>query len=101
MSHSDEPVISVLVADDDEDQRVLIKGLLEHADGARHAVTCVVDGSSALTALREQVFDVVLLDLSMPVSTVSRSWRPWPVTPADRRLSSYQGEARSRPRLVR
>jgi len=66
MSHSDEPVISVLVADDDEDQRVLIKGLLEHADGARHAVTCVVDGSSALTALREQVFDVVLLDLSMP-----------------------------------
>jgi DNA-binding NtrC family response regulator len=66
MSHSDEPVISVLVADDDEDQRVLIKGLLEHADATRHEVTCVVDGSSALTALREQVFDVALLDLSMP-----------------------------------
>ena len=66
MPYSDESVISVLVADDDEDQRVLIEGLLEHADGTRHVVTSVADGRSALTALREQVFDVALLDLSMP-----------------------------------
>jgi DNA-binding NtrC family response regulator len=61
-----EPTISVLVADDDEDQRVLLEHLLRHAQGVRHVVTCVPDGSSALEALREQVFDVALLDLSMP-----------------------------------
>ena len=66
MSQPDDPIISVLVADDDEDQRVLIEQLLRYAEGARHVVTCVVDGRSALTALREQVFDVALLDLSMP-----------------------------------
>ncbi|MCH7530593.1 MAG: sigma-54-dependent Fis family transcriptional regulator [Gemmatimonadetes bacterium] len=66
MSQSDEPLISVLVADDEEDQRVLIEQLLQHAEGARHVVTTVADGRSALTALREQLFDVALLDLSMP-----------------------------------
>ena len=66
MSQSDEPLISVLVADDDEDQRALIEGFLRHAKGTRHVVTSVADGPSALTAVREQVFDVVLLDLSMP-----------------------------------
>ncbi len=66
MSQSDEPFISVLVADDDEDQRLLIEHLLKHAEEARHLVTCVADGRSALTALREQVFDAALLGLSMP-----------------------------------
>ena len=66
MSQSDEPLISVLVADDDEDQRVFIERCLRHAEGARHVVTSVADGPSALTAVREQVFDVALLDLSMP-----------------------------------
>ena len=63
---SSEPAISVLVADDDEDQRVLLEHILRNAPGVRHVVTCVPDGSSALAALREQVFDVALLDLSMP-----------------------------------
>ncbi len=66
MVEPSEVVISVLVADDDEDQRVLIEHILRGADGARHAVTTVPDGRSALAALREQVFDVALLDLSMP-----------------------------------
>ena len=66
MSQSDEPLISVLVADDEEDQRALIEGFLRHAKGTRHVVTSVADGPSALTAVREQVFDVALLDLSMP-----------------------------------
>ena len=63
---STEPIISVLVADDEEDQRVLIETLLRNADGLRHLVTTVPDGHSALAALREKVFDVALLDLSMP-----------------------------------
>lgn len=61
-----DPIISVLVADDDEDQRVLIERLLRGAEGTRHLVTSVPDGHSALAALRERVFDVALLDLSMP-----------------------------------
>ncbi len=52
------PVVSVLVADDDESERVLIQHILQSADGVRHRVTTVPDGRSALSALREQVFDV-------------------------------------------
>ena len=66
MPSATDPIVSVLVADDDEDQRVLIDRLLRGAEGVRHVVTTVPDGRSALTALREHVFDVALLDLSMP-----------------------------------
>ena len=58
--------IRVLVADDDEDQRFLLEQILRRSDKTRHLVTPVPDGSSALQALREEVFDVALLDLSMP-----------------------------------
>jgi len=66
MSAPDQRVISVLVADDDPDQRLLLSRILADADWASHEVHCVPDGRAALGALREQVFDVVLLDLSMP-----------------------------------
>lgn len=66
METRDTPVISVLVADDDTDQRVLLERILEEAEWAEHRVTAVSDGRAALAALREHVFDVVLLDLSMP-----------------------------------
>jgi DNA-binding NtrC family response regulator len=59
-------VISVLVADDDEAQRLLVETILHEVGWAQHEVTCVPDGREALRALREQVFDVALLDLSMP-----------------------------------
>jgi len=58
--------ISVLVADDDADQRLLLESVLRDADWAEHEVTSVPDGRSALGALRDRVFDVALLDLSMP-----------------------------------
>ncbi len=66
METRDTRVISVLVADDDPDQRVLLERILEDADWAEHRVTTVADGRSALASLSEQVFDVLLLDLSMP-----------------------------------
>jgi len=65
MSTAD-PIISVLVADDDPDQRHLLERLLRGAEGVRHVVTSVPDGRSALAELRGKVFDVALLDLSMP-----------------------------------
>jgi DNA-binding NtrC family response regulator len=60
------PTISVLVADDDPEQRVLLERVLSSTEGSVHDVTTVPDGRSALSSLREQVFDVALLDLSMP-----------------------------------
>ena len=44
---SDEPIISVLVADDDEDQRVLIEQLLLVSEGARLADDRTVEGGAA------------------------------------------------------
>ena len=66
MSVPTDRVISVLVADDDEDQRFLVEQILLQAGWAPHDVTSVPDGRQALRALREGVFDVALLDLSMP-----------------------------------
>ena len=66
MSTPNERPISVLVADDDADQRLLVEGILLEAGWAPHLVTLVPDGREALRALREQVFDVAILDLSMP-----------------------------------
>lgn len=66
MSEPTDRVVSVLVADDDEDQRVLMERILEEAGWVEHEVTTVPDGREALKALRERVFDVALLDLSMP-----------------------------------
>jgi len=66
MNAPDPRAITVLVADDDSDQRVLLERLLVDAEGVEHEVTTVPDGRAALAALRERVFDVALLDLSMP-----------------------------------
>ena len=66
MSPPERRPIAVLVADDDEDQRFLLERLLEGADWASFEVTSVPDGRAALAALRDRVFDVALLDLSMP-----------------------------------
>ena len=66
MQSPERRVISVLVADDDPDQLLLLERILDQADWASHEVTTVPDGRTALGALRERVFDVALLDLSMP-----------------------------------
>ena len=66
MSPPTDRVISVLVADDDAEQLILTESILLEAGWAEHDVTLVPDGREALKALRERVFDVALLDLSMP-----------------------------------
>ncbi|MDX1647279.1 MAG: sigma-54 dependent transcriptional regulator [Longimicrobiales bacterium] len=67
MTPRTESLISVLVADDDEQQRLLVESILQGSDGAPyHDVTLVPDGREALRALREEVFDVAILDLAMP-----------------------------------
>ena len=66
MTPSTDRAISVLVADDDEDQRALVRGILENDDEREYEVSLVPDGREALRALREEVFDVAILDLAMP-----------------------------------
>ncbi|HIE51962.1 MAG TPA: response regulator transcription factor [Armatimonadetes bacterium] len=53
----------VLVVEDDDIVRRLCADLLKEMD---YEVTCVVNGLSAVTRLRERAFDLVLLDLDLP-----------------------------------
>lgn len=55
---------SVLVVDDNEDNRVVLKRRLERR-GLN--VTCAENGRRALEYLKESPFDLVLLDIMMPV----------------------------------
>ena len=55
--------LNVLVAEDSLINQRLISALLTHCG---HAVVVVDDGEQAVNAVREQVFDVVLMDIHMP-----------------------------------
>lgn len=66
MSTPDTRVIRVLLADDEPDQLLLNETILREAGWAPSDITKVPDGREALRALREEVFDVAILDLSMP-----------------------------------
>jgi signal transduction histidine kinase/DNA-binding response OmpR family regulator/HPt (histidine-containing phosphotransfer) domain-containing protein len=56
--------LSVLVADDVEVNRMLASALLERQG---HRVTLVCDGQEAITAFGDNAFDLVLMDVQMPV----------------------------------
>lgn len=55
--------VRVLVVDDEEDSRLFLKTLLED-EGAK--VTTVSGGDEAIALVREDSFDLMTLDLSMP-----------------------------------
>lgn len=54
----------VLVVDDSEEIRFLLKTMLENAG---YRVHCAPDGTKALTALGDDQFDLVILDVMMPL----------------------------------
>lgn len=54
----------VLVVDDSEEIRFLLKTMLEHGG---YSVDAVPDGSRALQALGEEQYNLVVLDVMMPV----------------------------------
>jgi len=56
--------LDVLVAEDSLVNQKLVKAIL---DGRGHRVTLASDGEEALTAVQDQNFDVVLMDVQMPV----------------------------------
>tara|TARA_R110000787_G_scaffold5473_5_gene19977 strand:- start:1061 stop:1594 length:534 start_codon:yes stop_codon:yes gene_type:complete len=55
--------LNILVAEDNLINQRLISALLQHCG---HKVVVVDDGEQAVTAVREQAFDVVLMDIHMP-----------------------------------
>ncbi len=54
----------VLVVDDDEGNRLLLE---RHVRRLGHAVVCATQGQEALALLRQSPFDLILLDIQMPV----------------------------------
>lgn len=57
------PPLSFLVVDDDDDIRDVLSQMVERLG---HVVSTASDGLEALDALRQQTFDVMILDISMP-----------------------------------
>ena len=58
------PGLRVLLAEDNSINRLAIKGILQ-SEG--HQVTAVGNGAEALAALEKESFDLVLMDVEMPV----------------------------------
>ncbi len=67
--------LSLLLAEDSEVNVLVIEGMLAPLG---HRITRAADGEQALQALREAPFDLVLMDMLMPVMdglTATRQWR--------------------------
>ncbi|HEX5793676.1 MAG TPA: MHYT domain-containing protein [Rheinheimera sp.] len=58
------PALSILITDDIAQNLELLQLMLERAG---HAVVAVADGEQAVAAVQQQSFDVVLMDIQMPV----------------------------------
>lgn len=56
--------VSVLVVDDDEAVRLVTAEMLKRLE---YEITCANSGQQALDILKSSTFDVVLLDVGMPV----------------------------------
>lgn len=61
---AEEPRITVLIVEDNEDNRVIYRTFLEH-HGYRVLEAC--DGEAGVRSVREHRPDIVLMDISMPV----------------------------------
>lgn len=58
--------LSILVADDNATNRLVISKILERGG---HSARCVGNGEEALNALETEPFDLVIMDVNMPVMT--------------------------------
>nr|CRH07205.1 Putative signal transduction histidine kinase [Candidatus Magnetococcus massalia] len=69
--------LTILLADDAEDNRLLIKAYLKREP---HELVMVEDGKAALEAFKARSFDLVLMDIQMPVmdgNEATRHIRQW------------------------
>lgn len=60
------PLIHVLLIEDNPSDAFLLENLLESGKDAEYKTHCVKTQSGAVAALNEQIFDVCLLDLTLP-----------------------------------
>ncbi len=74
--------LKILAAEDNPTNQMLIKRLLEHVG---HTVHVVEDGETALRAMNESKYDLVFLDLNMPVMGGIETARIYRMTSRDRR----------------
>ncbi|MBM1172560.1 hybrid sensor histidine kinase/response regulator [Microvirga arabica] len=58
--------LSILVADDNSTNRMVVSKILERGG---HSAHCVANGEDALNALETGRFDLVIMDINMPVMT--------------------------------
>jgi PAS domain S-box-containing protein len=85
----DLPAVSVLIADDAEDNRVLMGALLK---GTRVKLDLAVDGADALEKFKAGTYDIVFMDMMMPKMDGYE---------ASRKLREYEAEKKlPRARLV-
>lgn len=62
------PLLRILLAEDNlVNQKVALRVLEKVHQGAPYSVVVVADGAAVLRALEESVFDLVLMDLHMPM----------------------------------
>lgn len=54
---------SILIVDDDQAVQIIIKLLLEREG---HRITCTSEGPTALRIFREEIFDLLIVDIFMP-----------------------------------
>jgi PAS domain S-box-containing protein len=60
----DAPSLDILVVEDNETNRIILDEMLRHLG---HRVTLSANGADGVDAARETPFDVILMDLSMPL----------------------------------
>ncbi|MBF0587594.1 MAG: response regulator, partial [Magnetococcales bacterium] len=73
----EERPLAILVVDDAEENRLLIQAFLTHSP---HTITMAVNGAEALEMARLEPFDIILMDIQMPVMdgyTATRAIRAW------------------------
>ena len=59
-------MIRVLLVEDDDNYRYLIKKMLNEAEPDTYEIIEAADGLEALVLLKNQEFDLMITDLSMP-----------------------------------
>ncbi|MDE2141996.1 MAG: response regulator [Elusimicrobia bacterium] len=66
MATQEEPQFSILVVDDEPDNRTLLKSQLEKLNHGRLLVDVAADGDEGLRKLTERTFDLIFLDYRLP-----------------------------------
>ncbi|MEG3639531.1 ATP-binding protein [Magnetococcus sp. PR-3] len=74
---NDDRVLTILLAEDSEDNQKLIEAYLK---GSSHQLTMVANGKEALNHVQQQRFDLILMDMQMPImdgQTATKHIRQW------------------------